>query len=101
VPHDLSPDLARRAAAKAWESYAARYAAYEPRLTWTTPDRGAFAFVAMGVRIDGTIEIEPDAIAFDLRVPLLLRVFRKRALEVVEREAERWIRAARAGELDG
>jgi hypothetical protein len=99
VRHDLAPALARRVAEQAFASYAARYAKYQPELSWQSATRAKASFHAKGIHIGGTIELEPGAIAFELDVPWLLRIFEGRAIAVVEREVRVWEQAAQRGEL--
>ena len=99
VAHGLDPPLARRVAEHAFASYAARYGMFRPELRWIGEYRALAAFHAMGITVHGTVEIEPRAIAFELEVPWLLRLFEPRAIAVVEREVRRWEQAALRGEI--
>jgi hypothetical protein len=99
VVHDLAPELARRVAERAFASYAARYAKYQPELAWQSATRATASFRARGITVGGSIELEPGAIAFELEVPWLLRIFEGRAIATVEREVRVWEQAALRGEL--
>ena len=99
VRHDLAPELARRVAEGAFASYAARYAKYHPKLAWQSATLATASFHAKGITVGGTIELEPGAIAFELEVPWLLRIFEGRAIAIVEREVHAWEQAALRGEL--
>lgn len=100
MPHDLAPDLARKVAERAFDAYRDKYGSYNPTLTWISDTEAAAAFNAKGIKISGTIELLPKAIAFELKVPFILRVFRGRAMAIMERELKRWTDKAAAGELD-
>jgi hypothetical protein len=99
VHHGLGIELAKRAVRAAWASYEQRFAKYSPKATWTSDTRATVSFAAAGATLDGTLEVRERDVVIDLDVPFLLRPFRKRAIEVIEREIEHWVAKARAGEL--
>jgi hypothetical protein len=99
VPHDLPPDLARKAAEAALKAYAERFAEYDPRVTWTGDNAAEVAFSAKGVTLKGTFAILADRIEMEMEVPLLLRMFRQKALDVVEGEILAWVQKAKDGLL--
>ena len=99
MPHDLSPDLAKKAADRAFDAYREKYGSYNPSLTWTSDTHADASFSAKGIKLKGQIDLKPKAIEFDLDVPFLLRIFRNKALEVMERELAFWVAKAKAGEL--
>ena len=49
----------------------------------------------------GHVELLAGAIAFELEVPWILRIFSWRAIALVEREVQHWIDAAKRGEMQG
>ena len=100
VPHDLSFELAKKATEKAFDAYAARVAEYSPTATWTSERHADVSFRVKGVSLDGALEIKEQAIGMELDVPLLFRPFRKKALEIIEREVVEWIEKAKRGELE-
>ena len=91
--------MARKAADAALEAYATRFAEFAPQITWTGDRTAEVAFKAKGMTLKGTFEIRDDAIDMDMEVPLLLRPFRQKALDVVEGKVQEWIDKARRGEL--
>jgi len=99
MPHDLPPELAREVAVKAFESYQQRYAKYQPALTWVNERRASVSMSAKGIVLSGMVELQAQAICFELDVPFMLRMFKGRALKVMERELEHWVGKARAGDL--
>jgi len=99
VPHDLDSTTAKSVAVKALQSYQQRYAAYQPDVSWADDTRANLGFTVKGVTIKGTLNLQPSAFVLDLEVPLLLRVFRKQALAVVESEIKQWVAKAKAGEI--
>jgi hypothetical protein len=99
MQHDLEPALAKKAAEMAFTAYAQKYAAYHPRLVWKTETRAEVTFHAKGINVRGDIELLPKAISFDLEVPFVLRLFKNKAIEVMDRELRVWVDKAKRGEL--
>lgn len=99
IHHGLSPELAKKAVSKAMEAYSARFAEYNPRFSWASESKGTLAFRAKGVSVAGEIEISGPKIFVDLEVPFLLRVFKGKAIEVIDREVLAWVEKARTGEI--
>ncbi len=99
IHHGLSPELARKAVDKAMEAYSTRFAEYNPEFQWVTPDHGKLGFRAKGVSVKGDVEIAGPKILVDLDVPFLLRVFKGKAIEVIDREVHKWVEKARTGEI--
>ncbi|MFZ5479635.1 MAG: polyhydroxyalkanoic acid system family protein [Myxococcota bacterium] len=99
IPHGLPHALARAATREALESYRARFASYAPEGDWIDEDHARVSFRALGQRVEGAVVVGPDDVELELEVPLLLRPFRERALEVIEHEVRVWIERARAGQL--
>ena len=99
MPHDLAPDMARQVAERAFDAYREKYNSYNPTLTWVSDTRAEASFNAKGIALKGTIDLEPKAIAFDLDVPFIFRLFKGRAVAIMERELKRWTDKAKAGEV--
>ena len=99
VPHDISPELAHRAIDKAFESYSAKYTKYAPQMSWRSDRHADISFNAKGITISGSAEVEDKGISFDLKVPLVLSMFKNTALRYLEQEALRWIAQAKAGAM--
>src|SRR5687768_4001296 len=99
IRHDLSIDLAKKAIDKAMEAYGERFKEYNPEFKWIGDQAARLGFKAKGVRVDGTIELDADKIYVDLDVPFILRIFKGKAIEVIDREVKKWIEKARKGEL--
>lgn len=100
VKHDLDTPLARKAAEKAFEAYSKEFSDYNPTANWTSETHCDVTFTVKGVKLEGAMDLKPGAIEMDLKVPLLFRPFKGKALDVVEREVKTWIEKARRGELD-
>jgi len=100
IHHGLELALAKRAIGEAMDAYSARFADYSPTFAWETDHIGRVAFHAKGVTVVGEIEIIGPNVTVDLEVPLILRLFRGKAMEVIDREVKAWCEKARNGELD-
>ena len=99
VPHDLGQERAKQVAEKAFESYTAKFAEYQPKVTWKDARTAQIAFNVKGLSLTGCLEVNPTDITMDLDVPFLLRPFKGTALAVIEQEIREWIGKAKAGSL--
>ena len=101
IKHDLSPELAKKAADKAAEHYTQKWAKYDARTTWTSDTHAEITFHVKGVSVAATVDMQPGQVVIDMnKVPLLLRPFKNMALDVVQKTMEKWIAKAENGELD-
>lgn len=101
IPHDLDKDLARKAAQKAVEAYGERFKDYKYTSNWVHDDKVDIGFTVTGRRLEGSLTVEANKMVFELEVPFIFRVFSGKAIDIVDREANKWIDKARNGELDG
>jgi hypothetical protein len=99
VSHDLPFDLAKKAAGKALEEYRARFPDFDPQINWTGERTAEVTFKAMGSTLKGQFELLEKSIEMDMDVPLLMRPFKAKALEVIEEKIRDWINKAKAGAL--
>lgn len=99
VPHHLDADTAKRVAEKALESYRQQFLEYHPTLAWPRPDRASITFTIKGIKLAATLDILPGAFGIDMDVPFLFRLFKSKAVAVVEGEIRKWIAKAEAGEV--
>jgi hypothetical protein len=99
VPHDLSMESAKQAASSALEAYKARFAEHNPTISWVKDNLAEVSFKAKGVGMKGTFEILSDRIEMDMEVPFLLRMFKQKAIDVVEGEIRKWVAKAKDGQL--
>ena len=99
APHDLSMESAKKAASAALEAYKARFAEYNQSISWAKENLAEVSFKAKGVTIKGTFEIFADRIEMDMEVPFLLRMFKQKAIDVVEGEIRKWVDKAKGGQL--
>lgn len=100
IVHDLGVPMAKKVAEAAFAEYEQRYAKYNPKFRWAS-DRKAEGITihAMGVTLAGAMEVSEGEITVDVRVPFILRPFRGRAMEIIEREVKDTVGRAHAGEL--
>ncbi len=99
MSHDLPQEVARKVAEHAFDAYRERYPSYHPTLIWTSERRAEASFNAKGIHLRGTLELLPNAIAFELEVPFLLRLFKGKAMQIMERELAHWTEKAKRGEI--
>jgi hypothetical protein len=99
IEHDLSPELARKAVTRAVESYSQRFEKYDPSVKWQGEDQVEIGFTAKGIKLAGKLRLEPKAVVVDMDVPLLLRPFRAKAMEVIEGQVKAWVEKAKTGEI--
>ena len=99
IPHDLGIDLARRATRKALETYRENLSDYETRGKWVSEDHATVQFTVLGRTLKGTVDVRQREVQLQLDVPFLFRAFQGVAMKVVQDEIERWLEAARRGEL--
>jgi hypothetical protein len=99
VSHDLDFETAKRVTNKAFESYSERFSNYSPTLDWVTEQKAKITFTAKGVSLDGNITLHEGAIEMGLDVPFIFKPFKKKAIQIIEDEIQKWIDKARAGEI--
>src|SRR3954468_10302338 len=99
IAHDLEEGVAKEVAIRAFESYQKRFADYQPRMSWVGEKDANIEFSVKGLKLQGTIGIRPRAIELDLDVPFVFRLFKSKAIDVIEREVRTWIGKAKRGEL--
>ena len=61
--------------------------------------RVELAFTVKGKTLDGSLTVEPRKVVVQMDVPLLFRVFQGKAIDIIEREVQKWIDRAKSGEL--
>ena len=96
VPHDLGQERAKKVTESALATYAAKFAKYSPKTTWTTPSRAQISFNVKGMNLSGNVEVKDKAIDLELDVPFLLRPFQGQAISVIEGEIKAWLAKEKA-----
>ncbi len=99
ISHDLGLELAQKVAAAAFASYQQKYAKYDPQVRWQGDSRAEITFKVKLVKLKGEIDVSAECIEMDLDVPLMLRIFKDKAIRAIDREVRAWIEKAKAGEL--
>jgi hypothetical protein len=99
IAHDLEEPVAKEVAVRAFESYQKRFADYQPKMHWVGDKEAQIEFSVKGLKLQGSIGIRPRAIELDLDVPFMFRLFKSKAIGVIEREVQNWIGKAKRGEL--
>jgi hypothetical protein len=100
ISHALGLELARKATARALESYREQFPETQPEGRWVSADRAEVAFTVAGKRLKGRVDVARQNIDIELDVPLLFRPFQNQAMAVIEEEIEAWLTKARNGELE-
>jgi len=100
IHHGLELPLAKRAIDEAMKAYSARFGDFNPWFKWKSETEGRLGFSAKGVKVEGEIDIVGPEIEVELEVPFILRVFKGKAMEVIDKEVRMWVEKARRGELD-
>lgn len=99
ISHDLSPELAKTATERAFDSYRAKLPEYDPRATWTSATEAKVSFKVKGVGLDGGVRLRPGEIELELDVPFVFKIFQKKAMDIIEREVREWLVKAKNGQL--
>ncbi len=100
VSHTLGRDMARKVARAAFDSYAKRFAEYNPTTKWKTDDSADIGFSVKGISLSGAVDVRANSIDLNLDVPFMLKPFQGKALAVIEREIREWIGKAEKGEIE-
>ena len=100
IAHDLDDAVAKEVAIRAFESYQKRFVDYHPKMHWVSDKDAAIEFGVKGLTLKGSIGIRPHVIELDLDVPFVFRLFKSKAIDVIEREVKNWIGKAKRGELN-
>ncbi|HYJ09092.1 MAG TPA: polyhydroxyalkanoic acid system family protein [Polyangiaceae bacterium] len=96
VPHDLGQERAKKVTEQALGSYAAKFAKYSPKTTWTGANTAQISFSIKGMTLSGAVEIKDKSIDMNLDVPFLLRPFQGQAISVIEGEIKEWLAKEKA-----
>lgn len=99
VTHNLGQEKAKQVAQAAFNSYRERYSQYNPNANWVDDRRAEITFNVKGLKLEGTMQVNPNDIEMELDVPFLLKPFKGKALSVIEEEIKKWISKAKAGEV--
>lgn len=98
--HGLSKERARKVTQKAIDAYTEKFSDYNPQADWVSDDKAEVSFSAKGVTLEGSFRLTDDDIVMQMDIPFLLKPFKGKAVDVVEREINKWVEKAKKGELD-
>jgi len=99
VKHSLSPAQLKLAVQKFADEYCERFAEYQTTASWLADDRMEVAFKVTGIRLTGTLSLEPSVIGIEMDVPFAFQLFKGRAVKAIEDEVRPWLEKAARGEL--
>ena len=99
IPHDLGTELAVKATKAAIDSYSKKFEKYDPQARWLGVNRAQITFKVKMVKLEGELEISDSDVQMELDVPLVFRLFKDRAIRLIDGEVRHWIERAREGEL--
>lgn len=88
---------ARRIAERAWESYRVRFERFGPSLEWVEDYVARIGFYAGSIALKGQIVIRPRRLDVSLDVPVVLNVFKRKAVAAIEREIRKWEKTGEEG----
>lgn len=95
IAHDLGQKKAKQTINAAHKTYAKKYAKYKPKLRWASTNKAELSFVAAGMTVNATADVQPKSIELEVKLPFLLRPFQSKATQVIEREIQDWLRKAK------
>lgn len=99
IKHDLGVDTAKKVTEKAFESYKARFAEYNPTFRWASANKADVAFSAKGITLKGTFTALANQIELELDVPFVFKLFQSKAVEIIDAEVKEWIQKAKSGQI--
>lgn len=100
IKHSLAPEQLRLAVRKFADVYCERFKEYHTQVSWLNEDKLEVSFKVTGMRLAGTLSLEPNELGIDMDVPLPFRLFKGRAIKAIEEEVQPWIDKAQRGELE-
>jgi hypothetical protein len=96
VSHDLGQERAKKVTESALKTYAEKFAKYNPKTSWTGPNKAEIAFSVKGMSLSGSVEVKEKTIDLELDVPFLLKPFQGQAINVIEGEIKEWLAKEKA-----
>ena len=88
--HNLNQDDATMLTKEALDSYCDKYSEFQPKVAWNN-HQAEIALVVAGSKLKGVVEVEPGRIGLDMNIPFLLRPFKKKAIDVIQKEITTWM----------
>ena len=99
VSHSLGKELASKAAKAAFDTYAQKFAEYNPQTTWKSDEQAEVSFSAKGMSLKADVQVTDSSIDVDMSVPFLMKPFQGKAIDLIDRTVKEWIEKAKNGEL--
>lgn len=99
IKHDLPPEQLKLAVEKFADEYQARFREYDTQVEWLSEDKVEVRFKVKGIKLAGTLELLPQEIALEMKVPFALQLFKGRAIKTIEETVAPWLERAKRGEL--
>lgn len=95
LKHSLSQEAVRDQACNAFEFYSAAYPQFSPTMIWVglnTSGAALVTFTVLTLPLRSTWTFLPGKIEIEVQVPELLTAWKDRALAVIIKESERWLK---------
>ena len=96
IRHGLSLEQAKRVAHSALDDYLARYGSRGFTARWSSETRAELEVAVKGVHLAAIVDVLPEVLRVDAKVPLVLRAFKGTAIATVEREVQKWLHRAKS-----
>ena len=91
VQHPLEPAKARELLDRALDTYRAHYAEHSVETCWVDDDTATVDFEVTGKKVGASSKVCSDSYDIDLKLPWMLRPFKRRIAQSFETELQRWI----------
>lgn len=88
IPHEIGPVEAKRRISNGLDkakAACAKAGINVEHMTWTD-DRLNFAMSAMGQKLDGEVDVLPETVRIEVRLPMLLALFAERMKKIIGKE---------------
>ncbi len=94
VQHPLEQAKARELLDRALDTYRAHYAEHSVETCWVDEHTAELDFEVTGKKVAGSITVCEDCYDIELKLPWMLRPFKRRIAQSFETELQRWIARA-------
>jgi hypothetical protein len=94
IQHALEPERAKGVLDRALDTYRQHYAEYGVETAWLDEETAAVGFETTGGKVDGEIKVCKDCFDIHLKLPWMMRPFRKRIARTFDQEFQRWLARA-------
>jgi hypothetical protein len=94
ISHQLERDAAKHVLDRAMDTYRQHYAEYGVETAWVDDETAEIGFQMTGRQVDGEIKVCADCFDIHLKLPWMLRPFRRRIARTFDEEFRRWLARA-------